>query len=134
MFEFEHNPPMDAVALAALFARSGWEEAESPLKLEWAIAASHEWVTCTVEGELVAFGRSYQLDALRKLVFDVVVDERYRGYGLADEIVGRLAANTPGLQEVAVFKREEVGARPGLEGAGGVRLSIPEAPEGAYLG
>jgi hypothetical protein len=134
MFEFEHNPPIDAAALVELFARSGWEEAESRLKLEWAIAASHEWVTCTVEGELVAFGRSYELDALRKLVFDVVVDERYQGYGLADEIVLRLAANTPGMQEVALFKREDVGTRAGTREGEGRRFSIPEAPAGAYLG
>jgi hypothetical protein len=77
MFEFAYNEPLDSTALAELFTREGWEEEESASKLDWAIAASEDWVTCRVGGELVGFGRTYRLDASHKLVFDVVVDERF---------------------------------------------------------
>ncbi len=135
-FEFEFNSPLAPSTLADLFARSGWDEVDAVLKLEWAMLASEDWVTCSLRGELVGFGRTYQLDAVRRLVFDVVVDGRYSEYGLEDEIVRRLAITAPSLQEVAVFKRQaelvaEADSRLALIVGG---RAITDAPQGAYLG
>ena len=134
MFEFAYNEPHDSTALAELFNREGWEEDESESKLDWAMAASEDWVTCRVEGELVGFGRTYRLDASHKLVFDVVVDERFEAFGVGDEIVRRLALGGSRLQEVAVFRREEadvLGAVLVWHDAG---YPVPPAKPDTYVG
>ena len=134
MFEFAHNEPLETSALADLFARMGWDEDDSVTKLEWAMRASEEWVTCRVEGELVGFGRTFRLDATHKLVFDVVVDQRFEAYGVADEIIRRLAVGGSGLQEVAVFRQEDEAGLGALSMRRAVRIDAPEAPPDAYLG
>lgn len=134
MFEFAYNEPLETTALADLFTRMGWEEEDSADKLEWAIRSSEDWVTCRVEGELVGFGRTFRLDATHKLVFDVVVDERFEAYGVADEIVRRLALGGSGLQRVDVFRQEDVTGSGVVSVRVPFRLDAPEAPPGAYLG
>lgn len=127
-FEYAQDAPIDVDALAGLFERAGWCDAESCSKLEWAMAASERWVTCEVEGKLVGFGRLYKVDALIKLVFDVVVDERFRGFGVDAEIVRLLAGDVTGMHDVQIFRTEAV--RPAsIEG-----YDVPEAPPGTYVG
>ena len=127
-FEYAQDAPVDVDALAGLFERVGWCDADSCSKLEWAMAASERWVTCEVEGELVGFGRLYKVDALIKLVFDVVVDQRFQGFGVDTEIVRMLAGDVIGMHDVQIFRTEAVRAA-GIEG-----YDVPEAPPGAYLG
>lgn len=134
MFEFARNEPVEASALADLFGRIGWREEQPAVKLEWAMRASEDWVTCRVEGELVGFGRTYRLDAVHKLVFDVVVDERFAEYGVADEIVRRLALGGDDLQEVAIYRHEDVLGTGMISVRRSLRVDAPEAPPGAYLG
>jgi len=129
VFEFAHNAEIDVTALADLFVRAGWRENESAAKVEWAIAASAEWVTCHREGQLVGFGRIHKLDSLHKLVFDVVVDEEYRGLGLDDEIVRRLTAGASAVERIAVFRQENVD--PGQDA---IEYRAPQAPPDTYLG
>jgi hypothetical protein len=127
-FEYAEDAPVDVVALAALFERGGWCDADSCATLEWAIAASERWITCEVEGELVGFGRLYKVDALVKLVFDVVVDDRFQGLGVESQIVRMLADDATGMHDVQVFRAEPV--RPaGIEG-----YDVPDASPGTYLG
>lgn len=133
MFEYQQNPRLDPAALAELFARVGWEEPDPGRKLEWMVAASEEWVTCTVEGELIGFGRTFRLDPARKVVFDVVVDERFEGFGVDDEIIRRLAGFS-GTQEVEIFRQEDPIHQGSSECGSEVDYWVPEAPPGAYLG
>jgi hypothetical protein len=134
MFEYEINPPLDTSQLVQLFARAGWEDSDPASKLEWAVASSEEWVTCTVEGELVGFGRTFRLDAVQKVVFDVVVDERFEGYGVDEEIVQRLSQDLAGGQEVVIFRQDDVEGIAGWDWSQEVDYWAPPAPPGAYLG
>ena len=134
MFEFAYNEPLETAALAELFSRLGWDEEDSVPKLEWAMRASEEWVTCRVEGELVGFGRTFRLDSMHKLVFDVVVDQRFEDFGVADEIVRRLALGGSDLQEVAVFRQDDMVGSGVISVRRSVRVHAPEAPPDAYLG
>jgi len=132
MFEYEYNPPLDCGALAELFAQTGWQEADSGAKLEWMVAGSEDWITCRVDGELVGFGRTFRLDAVRRLVFDVVVDQRYEGWGVDEEIIRRLAGDMRGMQELSIF-RHDVPDEWWSEGEDGGYWA-PETPPDAYLG
>jgi hypothetical protein len=104
------------------------------VKLEWVVASSEDWITCTVEGELVGFARTFRLDPLRMVVFDVVVDERYAGWGLDLEIVRRLTAGSGEHERIEIFRRDDRGNAvvPGVGAA--VEYRVPDAPPGAYLG
>jgi len=134
VFDFKYNPPVDSTVLADFFKRNGWRETEPGLKMEWAIASSDEWVTCTVEGELVGFGRSCSLGSGRKMLFDVIVDKRFTGQGLDDEIIRLLVEGSQETEEVAVFHSDDLVPSGNGVGLWGVVARLPEAPPGTYLG
>lgn len=134
VFDFKYNPPVDAGVLADFFKRNGWRESEPGLKMEWAIAFSDDWVTCSMEGELVGFGRACSLGSGRKMLFDVIVDERFWGQGLDEEIIRLLAEGSYGTEEVAVFRPEDPAASGNEVGLLGIAGRLPEAPLGTYLG
>jgi RimJ/RimL family protein N-acetyltransferase len=115
MLELERNTPVEAGALTEFFARCGWEEPEGAAKLEWALAASEEWVVCRLDGQLIGFGRSYRIDSGKRVVFDVLVDPRFRGAGLGGEIVRLLTERGGDFKDASAF-------------------AAPMAPPGAYLG
>lgn len=137
MVEFEFNNPVDTADLTEFFARCGWEEVDAGVKLEWALASSEDWVVCREEGQLVGFGRSYRLNPLKRMVFDVVVDVRFRQGGLKERIIGLLSAGAGRMEDVTVFSAGW-SSSPGRGAAGerevGGPAEIPEAPTGAYLG
>lgn len=139
MVEFEFNSHVDTISLVEFFARCGWNDLEAGVKLEWALAASEDWVLCRADGEVIGFGRSCRLDAFRRVVFDVLVDTRYRGVGLRDQIVALLSAGAGTLEEVSVFSQSDPlplldGARVYAGGPDRPFVGIPAAPTGAYLG
>lgn len=103
MIELERNKPVDAATLSEFFARCGWQEPEAVVKLEWALAASHEWVVCKLDGEMIGFGRACRLSPVRRVVFDLVVDPRFRGTGLRAEIARLLTESAGGFEDVSVF-------------------------------
>lgn len=130
MFEYQHNLPVDIGKLAELFVRQGWREDDARTKLEWVVAASEEWVTCVAEDELVGFGRTFRLDPGTRLVFDVVVDERYAGLGVDDEIVRLLVMSGEGGR-VALFTRT-VEEYHSIETD--FEYPAPDVPPGSYTG
>ena len=132
MFEFEHRAEVDVIALADFFVRVGWEETEAAPKVEWALAASDDWISCLLEGEIVGFGRTFRLDPQRRIMFDVVVDERFRSLGLAEEIMRRLAEVVPAV-EFQVFRRG-VEAGEAVRSWAEARYDAPDAPEDVYTG
>lgn len=103
MLELERNSPIETGVLTEFFERCGWDEPEAAAKLEWAMAASEEWVVCRLDGQLIGFGRSCRLDAVQRVVFDVLVDPRFRESGLGAEIVRLLTENVGSLEDVSVF-------------------------------
>lgn len=103
MLEFERNTPIETTVLAEFYARCGWQEVEAAAKLDWVLAGSEEWVICKLDGELIGFGRSCRLGPVKRVVFDVLVDSRFRGSGLRHEIVRLLSENAGSLEEVSVF-------------------------------
>ena len=103
MIEVERNNPVDAVTLGEFFARCGWEEPDAVVKLEWALAAADEWVVCRLDGEMIGFGRACRLSPVRRVVFDLVVDPRFRGTGLQAGMARLLAEGAGDLEEVSVF-------------------------------
>jgi hypothetical protein len=113
MLEVEKNIPVDATALTEFFARCGWQEPGSAATVEWALAASVEWVVARYQGELVGFGRSCRLDALNRVVFDAVVDPRFASTGLRGEIVRLLTQGAGRLERVSVFDRWKAGVSSG---------------------
>jgi hypothetical protein len=131
-FEFQHNEELDIAALADFFAKFGWRESEQTTKVEWAIVSSDDWIVCMLEGELVGFGRTFSLDPRRKIMFDVVVDDRFSGLGLAEEIMRRLAEAVPAA-EYQVFGRSCDDAD-GLCTWVEASYEAPEAPPGTYTG
>jgi len=104
MLEFDRNAPIDAEILAEFFARCGWQEPDAASKLKWALAVSDEWVVCKVDGQIVGFGRSCRVDALTRVVFDVVVDPRLEHTGLKSLIIRALTDSAGGIEEVSVFE------------------------------
>ena len=134
MLEFERNSPIETAILAEFFARCGWREGEAGAKLEWVLAASEEWVICKLDGELIGFGRSCRLGPVKRVVFDVLVDNRFQGSGLKREIVRLLSENAGGLEEILVFMSRQ--SHPRCSATDGDLWSehLPEAPPGAYLG
>ena len=136
MLEFERNSPIDSAILAEFFARCGWQEIEARPKLEWALAASEEWVICRLDGELIGFGRSCRLGPVKRVVFDVLVDSRFQESGLRNEIVRLLSENAGSLEEIVVFMSRR-GHSPDPTPApdsGFHSERLPEAPPEAYLG
>ncbi len=136
MLEFERNSSVDIAILGEFFSRCGWQEADSEAKLGWVLAASEEWVVCKLDGELIGFGRSCRLGPMNRVVFDAVVDARFRFSGLRHEIVRLLSEHAGGLEKVSVFTEQK--ARP-LGSLPAVRDDLdpghlPVAPPGAYLG
>ena len=111
------NSPIEAEALAEFFARCGWQERDAAAKLEWALAASDEWVVCKLDEQLSGSGRSCRLGPVKRVVFDVVVDPRFEGTGMRGTIVRLLTENAGGIEEVSVFSDQQ--ARP---------FGIPSAP------
>ena len=103
MLEFELNTPVETAVLVEFFARCGWSEEDAGAKLEWALAASDQWVVCKLDGEVIGFGRSSLLGPLKRVVFDVLVDSRYQGGGLRLEIVRLLSQSAGRLEEVSVY-------------------------------
>ena len=137
MLEFERNSSVDFTVLGEFFARCGWDEVDAEAKLEWVLAASIEWVLCKLDGDLIGFGRSCRLGPMNRVVFDVLVDARFRGSGLRHEIVRLLSENAGILEEVSVFSEQEAYAPGSLaESSEGEAesWSLPDAPPGAYLG
>jgi hypothetical protein len=136
MLEFERNSSVDVAVLGEFFARCGWQEVDAEVKLEWVLAASIEWVVCKLDGDLIGFGRSCRLGPMNRVVFDVLVDTRFRASGLRHEIVRLLSENAGRLEEVSVFSEQEAYplgfADPALDDP--EPGSLPEAPPGAYLG
>ena len=138
MLEFELNVPVDTGLSEALFSRAGWRESEPTAKLGWVLAASDEWVTCKIDGQLIGFGRSCRFGPARRVLFDVIVDEPYQGRGVEREIVRILVVNTRGLEEVSIFSEHQayplaLQTPESMEEGFGPRW-IPLAPAGAYLG
>ena len=136
MLEVERNSPIDSETLTEFFARCGWEEPDAAAKLEWALAASEEWVVCRLDGQVIGFGRSCRLDPVNRVVFDLVVDPRVRGTGLRGEIVRLLTENAGGLEEVSVFGGQRMtpfGCRAAAEEGPGPG-DLPAASQTAYLG
>ncbi len=133
MLDFQHNEKLDPAALAEFFVRVGWEETESTSKIEWAIASSDDWIVCRLEGELIGFGRTVSLDPRRKVMFDVVVDERFRGLGLHEEIMRRLAETLPAA-EFQLFTSGGDGYTRGGGSWAEVGYEAPEASPGTYTG
>jgi hypothetical protein len=140
MLEFERNTPVETTALTEFFARCGWQEGEAGAKLEWALAASEEWVVCKLDGELIGFGRSCRLGPVKRVVFDVLVDSRFQSSGLKLEIVRLLSENAGILEEVSVFSQREAYPLGGSQAPSQVpsddlRSAYPPvAPPEAYLG
>jgi hypothetical protein len=136
MLEFERNSPIETTILAEFFARCGWEEFEAGTKLEWVLAASEEWVTCRLDGELIGFGRSCRLGPVQRVVCDVLVDTRFQGNGLRREIVRLLSENVGSLEEVSVFTERQAHPLGSLPASERELTSghLPDAPPGAYLG
>jgi hypothetical protein len=136
MLELERNSPIEAGTLTEFFTRCGWQEPDAAAKLEWALAASEEWVVCKLDGQLVGFGRSCRLDAVNRVVFDALVDPRFRNSGLRGEIVRLLAENAGGLEEVSVFSERQVTplAFPPTTETDFRSGRPPVAPPHAYLG
>lgn len=136
MLEFELNSPIETATLVEFFARCGWQDEDAGAKLEWALAASEEWVLCRLDGELIGFGRSCRLGPIRRVVFDVMVDSRFRGQGLRSEIVRLLSENAGGLEEISVFSERDyfpLGSTP-PSGDSGERTQGEEAAADIYLG
>jgi hypothetical protein len=115
MLELERNTPIEAGALSEFFARCGWDEPDAAVKLEWALAASDEWVVCRLDGHLIGFGRSCRLGAVERVVFDVLVDPRFHETGLGHEILRLLSDRGHSPEAVSA-------------------LRVPLAPPEAYLG
>ena len=136
MIELERNSPVDAGALSEFFGRCGWDEPDAVAKLEWALAASDEWIVCRLDGQLIGFGRSCRLSPVRRIVFDLVVDPRFKGTGLRAEMARLLTENAGGLEEVSVFS-ERPAALPGyfavIKGGTGADHA-PVASPRVYLG
>ncbi len=136
MFEVERNSPIEAEVLAEFFGRCGWQESDASSKLEWALAAAEEWVVCKLDGQLVGFGRSCRLDPVKRIVFDVVVDPRFKDSGLKGEIVRLLTQTAGRLEEVSVFSERRVNSLvfgPTTGEETGSRL-LPAVPSQVYLG
>lgn len=137
MLELERNSPVETEALTEFFSRCGWQEADASSKLEWALAASEEWVVCRLDGQLVGFGRSCRLGPVKRVVFDVVVDPRLRDTGLKGAILRLLTENTGRLEEVSVFSQRQASLLgfPAADGkasaAEGGAATVPSEP---YLG
>ena len=136
MLEFERNTSLDVAVLGEFFSRCGWQETDAEAKLGWVMAASEEWVVCKLDGELVGFGRSCRLGPMSRIVFDVLIDTRFRASSLRYEIVRLLSEHAGGLEQVSVFTEQE--ARP-LGSLPAVKDDIdpgylPKATPGTYLG
>jgi hypothetical protein len=136
MLEVVRNSPIEAEALTEFFARCGWQERDAAAKLEWALAASEEWVVCKLDGQLVGFGRSCRLDPVKRVVFDVVVDPRFEETGLRGAIVRLLTENAGGLEEVSVFSDQQARLLgfPSALGSDAELGQYPAASHRAYLG
>jgi hypothetical protein len=135
MLEFEFNTPVETAVLVEFFARCGWSEENAGEKLEWALAASDQWVICKLDGEVIGFGRSSLVSPLKRVVFDVLVDSRYLGRGLRSEIVRLLSQSAGRFEEVSVFSERDAFL---LKSANGEDTSpverLPLASPGTYLG
>jgi hypothetical protein len=136
MLEVVRNSPIEAEALTEFFARCGWRERDAAAKLEWALAASEEWVVCKLDGQLIGFGRSCRLDPVKRVVFDVVVDPRFEDSGFQSAIVRLLTENAGGLEEVSVFsdRQAKLLGFPSAPGGETDPGSLPAVSPTAYLG
>ena len=136
MLEIERNSPIESVALSEFFNRCGWAEPGAAVMLEWALAASEEWVICRLDGELIGFGRSCRLNPVHRVVFDALVDPRFEQTGLRGEIVRALSEHTGGLEVVWVIDRRYVNPLSASFEREGEREPgyFPLAPRDAYLG
>jgi hypothetical protein len=131
MIELERNKPVDTEDLSEFFSRCGWDEPAGATKLEWALAASHEWVVCRLEGELIGFARSCRLGAFDRVVFDAVVDPRFTYTTLRSQMVAVLAVTAGRFERVLVFGRrlEEAPALPFGPEAFGPFYAPPVTPD-----
>ena len=105
MIELERNKPVDPQDLSEFFSRCGWDEPAAATKLEWAMAASHEWVACRFDGQLVGFARTCRLGPLDRVVFDAMVDPRFKLTTLRGEMIALLAITARRFERVLVFAR-----------------------------
>ena len=136
MLEIERNNPIESAALTEFFSRCGWEEPGAAVVLEWALAASEEWVACRLDGELIGFGRSCRLDPVHRVVFDALVDPRFERTGLRGEIIRALTEHAGGMEVVSVIDKHYVNPLSASSESEGEREPgyFPSAPRGAYLG
>jgi len=136
MLQVERNKPIDTEVLVEFFGRCGCREAAGALALEWAMAAAEEWVACKLNGELIGFARSCRLGPSHRIVFDALVDPRFKHTGLRAMIVRLLAATASDLEQVSVFdeKRECPSTVPRAVANEFSPLYAPLAPPDAYLG
>lgn len=135
MFEVERNSPIETEVLAQFFTRCGWREAGAGAKLEWALATSEEWVSCRLDGEMIGFGRSCRLDVVHRVVFDALVDPRFKNTGLRAEIVRLLTENVGLLEVVSVYDERHVNPLASAAARDETEAGyFPVAPPGAYLG
>lgn len=136
MLQVERNKPIDTEVLVEFFARCGCREAVGAHTLEWAMAAAEEWVACKLNGELIGFARSCRLGPSHRIVFDALVDPRFKHTGLRSMIVRLLVATAGDLEQVSVFdaKRERPNTVPPAAVNEFGPFYVPVAPPDAYLG
>jgi hypothetical protein len=136
MLELERNSPIESGVLAEFFARCGWQEPDASAKLEWVLAASEEWVVCRLDGQLIGFGRSCRLDPAKRVVFDVLVDPRFRESGLRLEIVRLLTEHVGTFEDVSIFSQRQADplGPSALQGSDLRPWHAPVVPPGTYLG
>ena len=87
---FSFTEPISPEELITLFKQTSWANTRSPLDTQQMLDRSHFTLGVWDEDHLIGFARVITDDRYRALIDDVVVDNAYRGQGIASLMLDKM--------------------------------------------
>jgi predicted GNAT family N-acyltransferase len=94
--------------LQRLFAQTTWAEHRTLAGIKTMLHHTHISVAARSEDRLIGFARAITDGIYRALIDDVVVDNRWRGHGVGQELVRRLLEQLSAVEQVRLNCRAEL--------------------------
>ncbi len=94
--------------LQRLFAQTTWAEHRTLAGIKTMLNHTPVSVAARSEGVLIGFARAITDGIYRALIDDVVVDNRWRGHGVGQELIRRLLEQLSAVEQVRLNCRAEL--------------------------
>lgn len=102
--------PINPEELHRLLQQTDWAQRRSPLDIQLMLDRSQITLGVWDEDRLIAFARIVTDDLYRALIDDVVVDNAYRGQGIASHMLETMLMRVQHVEQIMLDCDHELGA------------------------